>query len=329
MKQLTGIHHVTAITSSSQKIYDFYTNILGLRLVKKSINQDDIKTYHLFFADDKGTPGTDITFFDFEGIDQAVHGTNEISRTSFRVPNDEALAYWIKRFNHYHVKQEAVKEIFGAKVVFFEDFDQQPYALFSDEHDNGVESGTPWLKGPVPNEYGITGLGPIFLSVNQLDRMDKALKDIFLMRKTDQQDNLHLYEMGLGGHGGSVILKEDDNHLRSYQGYGGVHHVAFRVDSRETLDLWSERFDSLGLRHSGYVDRFYFESLYIRVYPGILFELATDEPGFIDDEESYEILGETLALPPKYRAHKDYIEKLIKPLDTIRSTKTFQKEYHD
>lgn len=329
MKQLTGIHHVTAITSSSQKIYDFYTHILGLRLVKKTINQDDINTYHLFFADDKGSPGTDITFFDFEGIDQAVHGTNEISRTSFRVPNDEALDYWIKRFKHYKVKHDEVSVLFGSKVVFFEDFDNQPYALFSDELDKGVKSGTPWLKGPVPNEYGITGLGPIFLNVNQIERMDNALREIFFMRKTHEEGNMHLYEMAEGGHGGSVIVVEDLRKARSYQGYGGVHHVAFRVPTREDLDYWIERFNTLGLMHSGYVDRFYFESLYTRVYPGILFELATDEPGFIDDEESYEILGETLALPPKFRNHRDYIEKLIKPIDTIRSTKTFIKEYHD
>src|SRR5690554_5725213 len=169
---LLGIHHVTAITSSAEKIYDFFTYVLGLRLVKKTINQDDIHTYHLFFADDLGNPGTDITFFDFQGIPKKREGVNEISRTGFRVPSDEALAYWVKRLDHYEVKRGEIQELFGKKVLFFEDFDEQKYAIFSDEHNQGVASGEPWKKGPVPNEYAITGLGPTFFRINDLNYMN-------------------------------------------------------------------------------------------------------------------------------------------------------------
>ena len=116
MKELLGIHHVTAITSSAEKIYEFFTYVLGMRLVKKTVNQDDIQTYHLFFADDMGSAGTDITFFDFPGIPKGVHGTEEIFRTSFRVPSDEALEYWVKRFDRYHVKHGGIQEQFGKKV---------------------------------------------------------------------------------------------------------------------------------------------------------------------------------------------------------------------
>ena len=327
MEQLSGIHHVTAITSSAEKIYDFFTNILGLRLVKKTINQDDINTYHLFFADDLGSPGTDMTFFDFKGISKAVHANNEISRTGFRVPNDLALEYWVKRLDHYNIKHSGIKEIFNTKVLYFEDFDGQPYAIFSDELDKGIKSGTAWINGPVPNEFGITGLGPIFINVSRLDSMSNILTKVFNMRESKTEGDYTLFEMDQGGNGGSVILKHDKTNEISYQGYGGIHHVAFRVKTRDELNFWINRLNSLGAPNSGYVDRFYFESLYTRLYGNILFEIATDEPGFIDDEETYEILGETLALPPKFRDKRSYVESVVRHIDTVRSTKEFKKEY--
>src|SRR5690554_751073 len=324
---LGGMHHVTAITSSAKKIYDFYTNVLGLRLVKKTINQDDINTYHLFFADDLGSPGTDITFFDFKGINEAVHGTDEISKTTFRVPNDEALNYWLKRFKHYNVSHSNIETLFNNKIIYFKDFDNQPYALVSDELNKGVKAGKPWLKGPVPNEFAIYGLGPSFINVSKPDSMDSILTDVFFMRKTKTEDKHHLYEMGEGGNGGSIVVVEDYRRLYSYQGYGGVHHIAFRVKNTDEINKWLEHLNRLGAPNSGYVDRFYFESIYTRLYGNILFEIATDEPGFIDDEESYEILGETLALPPKFRDKREYVENIVKPFDTTRSNKTFKKEY--
>lgn len=329
IKPLKGIHHVTAITSSSPKIYDFYTNVLGMRLVKKNVNQDDISTYHLFFADDRGNPGTDMTFFDFKGIGPHQIGTNDISRTSFRVPDDAALEYWLKRFDHYEVKHDPIIEQFGRKVIYFEDFDAQRYALFSDQNDQGIASGEPWYKGPVPNEYAITGLGPSFIRVQSAELMENVLVEIMQMRKVANEGNFTLYEMGQGGNGASLIIEVDSDSPRARQGYGGVHHVAFRVDDRAHLDAWEDYFNSLGHRNSGFVDRFYFKSLYIRLYPGILFELATDGPGFIDDQEDYEILGETLTLPPHLRHQKEYVETQLPHFDTVRSDKVFEKEYFD
>jgi len=327
MTQLGGMHHVTAITSSAEKIYDFYTNVLGLRLVKKTINQDDINTYHLFFADDRGNAGTDITFFDFKGIPKAVHGNNEISRTGFRVKDDKALDYWLKRLTHYNVEHSEIETLFDKKVIYFNDFDDQQYAIFSDEFNQGVKPGTPWQKGPVPNEFAIIGLGAAFINVSRIDSMDNILQKVFLMRKTKEENNYHLYEMGEGGNGASVIVEFDNQLPTSTQGYGGVHHVAFRVEDRSHLDAWADFFNEIGLPHSGFVERFYFKSVYIRMYPNILFELATDGPGFIDDEESYETLGETLTLPPHLRDKRDYIENQLPEFDTIRSNKVFEKEY--
>lgn len=327
--ELKGIHHVTSITSDALKIYDFFTKILGLRLVKKTINQDDINTYHLFFADKYGTPGTDITFFDFKGIKKGVHGNDEINRTGFRVSNNKAIYYWEKRFKAYKVKHEPVKTLFNKLVLYFEDFDGALYALFSDENNTGVKGGTPYSNSPVPDEYQIIGLGPIFLNVSRYQDMDHILTKVFNMKLKDNLDNLYLYEMGEGGNGASLIVSSHDKPSYSYQGYGTVHHIAFRVGNREELTKWIYHLNNVGAGHSGFVDRFYFYSVYTRMYLNILFELATDEPGFIDDEETLLTLGDTLALPPKFRNHREYIEKLIKPLNTRKSSHVFEKEYFD
>ncbi len=326
--ELKGIHHVTAVTSSAEKIYAFFTYVLGLRLVKKTINQDDINTYHLFFADDVGSPGTDVTFFDFPGAEEAEKGSDEISRIGLRVKNDIAIKYWVKRLEYYNVNYETPITLFGRKTIFFKDFDGQEYALFSDESVKGVEAGEPWHKGPVPDEYAIIGLGPIFLRINNVDRIEKVLTKFMGMRKVTVENPYHLFEMGLGGNGGSVIV-EDYKDKRGYGGYGGVHHVAFRIEDRIEMEEWIKHLNQIGARHSGYVDRFYFKSLYTRLYSNILFEFATEGPGFIDDEESYEFLGETLALPPKFREKRDIIESLVRPIDTVRSNRVFEKEYID
>ncbi len=327
MKALQGIHHVTAITSSAPKIYEFYTKVLGMRLVKKNVNQDDLTTYHLFFADDRGNPGTDMTFFDFKGIQAHQKGTNDISRTSFRVPSDAAIEYWVKRFDHYEIAHEDVKNEFGHKVLYFEDFDKQQYALISDEKNEGIGAGEPWHHGPVPDEFAIVGLGPIYLKVSRLDLMDQILVHIMLMEKTLEESNLHRYEMGLGGNGAAVIVDYDVDAPQAYQGFGGVHHVAFRVDDRAHLDQWINHFNNLQLGNSGFVERFYFQSNYIRIYPNILFELATDGPGFIDDQETYEELGSKTTLPPHLRHRKEYIDKHLKHFDSTWPENGVEKEY--
>ncbi|WP_164669068.1 ring-cleaving dioxygenase [Virgibacillus doumboii] len=326
MNGVKGIHHVTAITSSAEKNYEFFTYILGMRLVKKTVNQDDIQTYHLFFADDKGGPGTDMTFFDFPGIPQGQHGTNEISKTSFRVPSDEALEYWVKRFDHYEVKHTGIKEQFGKKTLSFVDFDDQKYQLISDENNEGVAAGTPWKDGPVPLEYAITGLGPIFVRIANFDYFKEMMEKVLMFKEIDQEESFHLFEVGEGGNGAQVVVEYNAVMPNARQGYGTVHHSAFRVEDRSVLEEWIERMHSFGFRTSGYVNRFYFESLYANVAPQILFEFATDGPGFMDDEP-YESLGEKLALPPKLEPKREQIENMVRPIDTVRSTKDIKKEY--
>ena len=325
MNELKGMHHVTAITSSAEKNYEFFTYVLGMRLVKKTVNQDDIQTYHLFFADDKGSAGTDMTFFDFPGIPKGVHGTNEISKTSFRVPSDVALEYWVKRFDRLEVKHTGIKEQFGKKTLSFVDFDDQQYQLISDEFNKGIESGTPWQKGPIPLEYAITGLGPVFVRIANFDYFKEVLEKVLLFRETAADGSFHLFEVGEGGNGASVIVEYNAVLPGARQGYGTVHHAAFRVEDRSVLDEWTERMSSFGFPTSGYVNRHFFESLYARVAPQILFEFATDGPGFMGDEP-YETLGEKLSLPPFLEPQRAEIEKLVRPIDTVRSTKEFIKE---
>ena len=326
MNELKGIHHVTAITSSAEKNYEFFTYVLGMRLVKKTVNQDDIQTYHLFFADDKGSAGTDMTFFDFPGIPKGSHGTNEIYKTAFRVPTDEALSYWEKRFDKYEVQHTAITEQFGVKTLSFTDFDDQQYMLVSDENNEGVQAGTPWQQGPVPLEFAITGLGPIHIRIGQFDYLKEVLEKAMHMKEIAEEGSLHLFEMGEGGNGAQVIVEHNAELPSGQQGFGMVHHAAFRVADREALNEWTSHMQEIGFSTSGYVDRFFFESLYARVAPGLLFEWATDGPGFMGDEP-YETLGEKLSLPPFLEPKREQIESMVRPIDTERSTKNIEKEY--
>lgn len=325
MNQLKGIHHVSAVTSSAEKIYDFFTNVLGMRLVKKTVNQDDILSYHLFFADDKGTPGTDMTFFDVPGYQKGSHGTNEIHKSSFRVPTDAALDYWLKRFDRLGVSHSGINETFGAKTLSFVDFDDQQYQLISDENDKGIASGTPWKKGPIPLEHAITGLGPVHIRVKHFADFKKTLEDVFFFREIAQEGHLHLFEVGEGGNGAQLYIEDSPELPVGRPGYSTIHHVAFTVTDRADLEAWIERISSFDLRHSGYVDRHFFESTYAKVTPRILFEFATEGPGFMGDEP-YETLGEKLSLPPFLEDKREEIEKLLRPIDTVRSTKEFVKE---
>ncbi|MEH7074448.1 ring-cleaving dioxygenase [Neobacillus drentensis] len=325
MNGLKGMHHVTAITSSAEKNYEFFTYVLGMRLVKKTVNQDDIQTYHLFFADDAGSPGTDMTFFDFPGIPKGVHGTDEISKTSFRVPSDAAIEYWVKRFDRLEVKHTGVKEQFGKKTLSFVDFDNQQYQLISDENNHGVAAGTPWQKGPIPLDYAITGLGPIFVRVANFDYFKEMMEKVLLFKEIGQEGAFHLFEVGEGGNGAQVIVEFNAILPQARQGFGTVHHAAFRVDDRSVLEEWIGHMESFGFQTSGFVDRYFFGSLYTRVAPQILIEIATDGPGFMGDEP-YETLGEKLSLPPFLEPKREQIEKLVRPIDTVRSTKEFVKE---
>lgn len=318
--QIRGLHHVTAITSSAEKIYKFFTEVLGLRLIKKTVNQDDIQTYHLYFTDDIGSAGTDMTFFDFPGIPKDHKGTNSISRTSFRVKNDAILDFWQERFTELGVTHGKIKERFGKKYFTFEDFDEQPYQLISDEKNSGVAAGIPWKNAPVSAENALIGLGPVFVTVTNLDHMKLVLEEVLGFHFIAEDGAFYLFEVGEGGNGASIIVEHRTDLAGAVQGYGSVHHLALRVADQAALRFWINKINQLQFPNSGFVDRFYFASEYFRAAPGVLFELATDGPGFLQDED-YKTAGEILSLPPFLESKRDEIEKAIRPFDTTAHNK--------
>ncbi|MCT2538165.1 ring-cleaving dioxygenase [Aquibacillus koreensis] len=322
--ELKGIHHVSSITAVAKNNYDFYTNFLGMRLVKKSVNQDDTSMYHLFYADEVGRPGTDLTFFEIIRAGHTYEGNNSISLTSLRVANDEALTYWKKRFEKYEVEHGEIEEQFGRNVLFFKDPEGQRLMLVSDEKNKGVAAGTPWAKSPVPQDKGITGLGPVKLTVPEPEPTVKVLTDIMgftyvgsYPAYVEGQPDVQVFETGEGGTGAEVHLEHRTDLPKERPGRGSVHHVAFRVDNEEELAAWRDKIRAARMPNSGLVDRYYFKSLYFRERNGILFELATDGPGFATDED-VEHLGETVALPPFLEDKREAIEAKLMPLDTTK-----------
>ena len=198
----------------------------------------------------------------------------------------------------------------------FEEADGQRYQFFSDENNEGIAPGTPWKNGPVPEDKAIYGLGPIEITISYLDKFVENLTGIYNMKPVVEEEDIVVLDVGEGGNGGQVIVRKDGSQS-ARQGYGEVHHVSFRVKDHEAIKKWEEKYNEMGLSHSGNVDRFYFEALYSRV-GHILMELSTDGPGFMGDEP-YETLGESLALPPFLEPQREHIESQIRPFDTTRS----------
>ncbi len=318
--QLAGIHHLTAITADAPGNLAFYTQTLGLRLVKKTVNQDDVSSYHFFYADGKATPGTDITFFDWPAKRES-RGTRSIVRTGFRVADESAIQYWKQRFAKLDVSHADIVDRDGRPTLAFEDHEGQRLSLSVDD---GRIAPHPWDKSPVPAEHQIRGLGPITISVPSSEATSRMLTEVMGMRAVRQytapatdrsagESVVHVYEMGEGGPAAELHVAVEPTLRPGRGGAGGVHHVAFRVPTFEEYDKWNARLSEFGIPSSGPVNRFYFKSLYFREPSGIQFELATDGPGFGADEDM-EHLGESLALPPFLEPQRARIEAGLKPL---------------
>ena len=313
-KEILGIHHVTAFTDDVVRNYNFFTDVLGMRLVKKTVNQDDIQTYHTYYADHIGTPGTTMTFFGNDKYTAGKHGTNSVTRTGLRVPSDAALDYYLKRFEEFEVKHDGIQEVFGKKVLPFEETDGQRYQLVSDTGNKGMTAGEAWELSPVPSEYAVYGLGPVEIRVSYFKKMIQDLKDIYAFEVIAEEANAVLLEVGEGGNGAQIIIRKDEESPQAKQGSGEVHHVALRVENKEALKVWEAYYKEQGFKHSGVIDRYYFGALYVRV-GHVLFELSSDEPGFAVDEP-YETLGEELALPGKFADKREEIEAAIRLFNT-------------
>ena len=313
--QLTGIHHLTAISAKPRDNLAFYTGTLGMRLVKKTVNQDDVSAYHLFYADGMANPGTDLTFFDFPAAPER-RGSNSISRTGLRVAGENSLGYWRDRLKKAGGHTGEVTEVDGRLTLPFEDGEGQRLVLVDD---GGAGSASPWEKSAVPVEHQIRGLGPIVLNVHDLARTSTLLTSVMNMRHVrdyaapDAKAEVQVFAMGEGGLAAELHVVEQKDLPVAQQGAGGVHHVAFRTPNEEQYHGWTQRLTELGIRNSGEIDRFYFRSLYFREPNGILFEIATDGPGFATDEPM-ETLGEKLALPPFLEPRRAQIEAGLKPI---------------
>jgi glyoxalase family protein len=322
--QLTGFHHLTAITADAARNHAFYTRTLGLRLVKKTVNQDDVSAYHLFYADGKASPGTDITFFDWPAPRER-RGTHSVVRTGFRLAGETSLNWWAKRFADEGVTHAGIVQRDGRATLDFEDSEGQRLSLVVD---GARGEANVWEKSPVPAEHQIRGLGPITMSVPELKPTDTVLREVMNMRHAREyrvarggENNgamsgdiaVHVYQMGADGAAGELHVAVEPGARPGRQGAGGVHHVAFRTPTFEEYDAWARRLSEIGMPSSGPVNRFYFRSLYFREPNGVLFEIATDEPGFAADEPM-EALGARLALPPFLEPRRREIEAGLKPL---------------
>lgn len=317
---LIGIHHLTAVTAKVSENYRFYTEVLGMRLVKRSVNQDDVSAYHLFYADGAGSPGTDLTFFDWS-VPREQRGTRSIIRTCLRVDGRTALGYWEARLREYDVKRGELVARDGRLTLEFEDPEGQRLA-FVDDSGQGDEPVV-WEGSPVPRAYQVRGLGPIVISVPAINRTDVVLTQVMNMRavreyalEDDEKSRVRVYEMGPGGPSAELHVAIQP-HLPVVQpGAGGVHHVAFRTPNEDEYHLWTDRLNSIGIANSGEIDRYYFRSLYFREPGGILFEIATDGPGFAVDEDPA-TLGEKVVLPPFLEPRRESIVANLKPIEPV------------
>jgi len=313
--QLTGIHHLTAISANAKGNVAFYTGTLGMRLVKKTVNQDDVSAYHFFYADGLASPGSDITFFDWPAPPER-RGTHAVIRTALRVAGEGTLEWWAKRLADGGLSHSGIKHRDGRASIHFEDPEGQRLALVDD---GGAGEAHPWERSPVPAEHQIRGLGPITMSVPDLKPTDTVLTRVLEMKKVREYglnggtgDKVHVYAMGEGGPAAELHVAVQPGLPQARQGAGAVHHVAFRTPDAG-YDGWTNRLRALRVPNSGPVDRFYFRSLYFREPNGVLFEIATDGPGFATDEP-LETLGEKLSLPPFLEPRRAEIEAGLVPV---------------
>jgi len=316
--ELGGLHHLTAVTTDAGQNVDFYTRVLGMRLVKKTVNQDDVSAYHLFYADALGSPGTDVTFFDWPHLKVAPNrpGVGEVSVTGLRVPDREALQWWAGRLEESGVEHDGVREDDGRLYLDFRDPEGQRLRL-SEDRGEGTDGGKPWDGGEVPAEYGIRGLASVDLTVAALEPTEWALTEVLGFRKTDERSEgggrTAVYEVGPGGPGATVRVLERPGTGMARLGRGGVHHVAFRTPNDEEHALWREKIRAMGLGVTPQIDRFYFRAIYFREPGGVLVEISTDGPGFATDEDPAH-LGERLSLPPFLEDRREEIESRLTPV---------------
>jgi len=305
-----GIHHVTAIAGPAQRNLDFYTRILGLRLVKKTVNFDDPGTYHFYYGDEAGRPGTILTFFPWAHVAPGRLGIGETQETAFRVPQG-SLGYWTHRFIEKGVPHQALEKRFGEPVLAFKDFDGMRLSLVGLP---GIESEPAWENGEIAPEHAIRGFHGVSLLLEDAAPTGAILSDVFGFTEVAREGSLVRYRAGDTVMGGIVDLQGAGGFLPSRQGGGSVHHIAFRAkDDAAQAEMVQKLAANHAIRTTEQKDRNYFRSVYFREPGGVLFEIATDIPGFAADEPAA-TLGQALKLPSFLEPHRTEIEARLPEL---------------
>ncbi|MDZ7720428.1 MAG: VOC family protein [Balneolaceae bacterium] len=305
-----GIHHISVISGDAQTNADFYVNKLGLRMVLKSVNQDDPGTYHLFYANAEGEPGSSITFFPWKRAVRSKTGTGEVERISFSVPVD-SISYWQKRFDDLDIPAGGPFERFGRKVLPFEDPDGLTLEIVEDNRSKDLPG---WKDADVPLDKAIRGFWGANLLLSQTEETAEILTDILGFKRVEDSGNQTLYETGSDlGH--SVILEKADVVQYGKTGRGTVHHLAFRTKDEEQLQEFRQKVISKGLSPTNIIDRHVFKSVYFQTPGGVLFEMATDGPGYQSVASSDEKMGQELFLPNFLEPKRDIIEQRLEPIE--------------
>jgi len=302
-----GIHHVTVISGPARRNLDFYTRTLGLRLVKKTVNFDDPGTYHFYYGDEAGQPGTILTFFPWEHVAPGRLGVGETQETTFRVP-ETSVGYWTHRFVERGVAHEAVEKRFGETVLSFRDPDCMRLALVAVR---GIETEPAWNRGEVPGEHAIRGFHGVSLLLREAAPTGAILTDVFGFSEVGREGSTVRFKAEGTDIGGIVDIHVAGDFLRGRQGGGSVHHIAFRAaDNEAEFAMMRKLAENHGIRTTDQKERNYFRSLYFREPGGVLFEIATDIPGFAVDEP-VSSLGQSLKLPPQYEPRRKDIEAVL------------------
>jgi glyoxalase family protein len=306
---LPGLHHVTAITADAQKNVDFYHGVLGLRLVKLTVNFDDPGSYHLYYGDELGRPGTCMTFFAWQGAFRGRVGPPQVSTTAFSVPAS-AIDFWVRRFEEKSVEAKLVTERFGERVLKVDDPDGLHIEIIGSEH----PAGTPWSAGPISTDQAIRGFHSVTISEEGYERTAHLLTDVMGFTAAGNEQNRFRYRAPSGNNFANTIdlLCAPGARLGSL-GAGVVHHVAFRTPTDADQAGWRAEVADLGYNISPVMDRTYFHSIYYREPGGVLFEIATENPGFTADQPAAE-LGRKLMLPPWLEKHRSQIEQVVPKL---------------
>ena len=308
---IQGLHHITAIAGNAQRNYDFYSRVLGLRMVKRTVNFDDPGTWHFYYGDEKGSPGTILTFFPWEGIAGGRAGTGMATDIGYSVPA-ESLGFWADRLKAFNIRQDPVAERFDETYLSFRDPDGLKLDLIVSKYPDDRQ---PWTTPDVPATAATKGFHSVTLTLRSIGPTATILTDIFGYQPGERQGNRHRFITPASPTAAIVDLIEDPHGPRGLSGGGTNHHVAFRVANEDVQMEFREKIVRKGLHITSKINRDYFFSLYFREPGGVLFELATDNPGFTVDEPLQE-LGTHLKLPAQYEPMRPQIERGLPPLQT-------------